>query len=521
MAEFYLSEPFLFHKKLLTPPHKQAFLRDFHSRGLDWACRGKRKKLILWPRGHLKSTIFTQGETCRHAIATPDSRTLINGATHDLARNFLTAIRGYLQDPRITDLYGHIVPNSKSPKIFKNNDTELTLLTRRDLSIKEPTITVGSLDKTKTSQHYDRIIHDDLVTRENIGSIEMMDKVWRLWQDSLDLLEPGGEMWTIGTRWGPHELYGRIMSDYCDARCVETLRESGFMVHRQGCSCDFDVTLLELKDKHGNFIFDSKFNEDIAQELLRQKGRQEFALQYLNCPTDDSNVRFKHDFVTRALLAPEEINKRRGSLVWYMAVDPAESLEARSSLTAAVGVGVDHSTGIWYVDYAKGARVDTAGFVDLIFSARRQVNPSRFGMEMTTRKALEYVLKDKMASQGDFFTIEPLQPQLGRTPNAKRIRIERLVPMFEFGRIFVNSELKDLIDALYTFPSSSSWDLLDALSYVMDMVPKGLGSSVKPEPPKIFTQNGSYSYAVRRAKSGIRSRFRTRSILPAARAFPR
>jgi phage terminase large subunit-like protein len=501
-AEFYLSSPFLFHRDLLAPPEKKEMLRKFHEEGLEFVESGKyKKKLILWPRGHLKSTIFTQGEVLRRLLKQPNLRVLINSSTESTGKSFLKAIKGYLMDPRIVFLYGNLLPNPKSGKQFSNNDSELTLLSRNNFTLKEPSIAIGGIDKTKTSQHYDLIIHDDLIVRENVGSFEVMDRVYTVWQDSLDLLEPGGDLWVIGTRWHPLDLYGRILTDFCDKRCLEN-----DYTHVLNCTCKFDVSILEIKDKDGKYIFDSKFDESIAQELLQLKGRLEFSSQYLNNPADPGNVWFNHPHIKASETSPEEINKLRASLVWYMAVDPAESVERRSSYTACVGVGVDHSTGIWYVDYAKQARVETPEFINLVFEARKRIHPHRFGMEVSTRKALGYCLKDSMAKRGDFFIIEELKPMLGNTPEAKKTRIKRLIPLFEFGRIKINSTLSDLLAILYTLPAATTWDLVDALSYIMDMVPQGLGSQSKPvELPKQFIQNGGYSYAIRRTNSRIRS----------------
>lgn len=500
-AEFLLSEPFLFHKELLCPPEKRSYLRSFHEEGLRFiGTRHLPKKLILWPRGHLKSTVFTQGETTRRAIANPNIRILINSSTWEMSKSFLVAIKGYLADPRITRLYGHLLPNSKSGKQFRNNDTELTLLSRTDFTLKEPTFTVAGLDKTKTSQHYDLIIHDDIVVRENVGSFEVMDRVWKVWQDSFDLLEPGGELWSIGTRWHPLDVYGRIISDYCDTDCVRN-----DFTHKPHCTCDFDVSIMQLRAHDGSYIFDSKFDDKIADQLLRLKGRMEFAAQYNNNPADPGAVWFAHPHIRRAEIEPGEIEAIRDKLVWYMAIDPAESLEKRSSYTACVGVGVDHTTGIWYVDFAKQARVDTPAFLDLVFASRKMVKPHRFGMEFATRKSLEYTVKDQMAQRGDFFTIEELKPMLGHTPHAKEVRIRRLLPLFEFGRIRINKNLQDLLNILYTIPASPTWDLVDALSYIMDMVPQGLGASTaRPEamPVPILAHKG-FSYAVRRNKQRI------------------
>lgn len=499
-AKGLLEQPWLFQRDMLCLPSKKGLLRPFHKRGLEWLYQGnKRLKLVLWPRGHLKSTIYTQGETVRHCLLNPNKRVFIESSTEPLAKTFLSAIKGHFADKRIVDAFGNLVPDSKAGKLFKNNDMELTLLSRTDHNLKEPTISVAGLETKTTSQHYDLIFCDDLVCRENVGTFEAMDKVWLKWQGLLDLLEPDGLMVVIGTRWHPLDLYGRILSDYVDPRCFRE-HESQETEHVDNCKCHFDVSVLTLRDEKGDYIFDSKFDDAQAKLLLEVKGQREFSAQYENNPLSEANLWFDPEYIRRSLIPASEINKLRSSLVWYMMVDPAESEERRSSYTSIVCCGVDHRTGVIYVDYAKQLRVNTEGFIDAVFRAHELCSPHFFGMEKKTRKALEYVLKDKMAQHKRFFTIADLEPMLGNTPNAKEVRIKGLQPLFEHGRIFINEELVDLVKIMQTIPSCTTYDLPDALSYVLQMIPKGLGAgNTAPDnrPVKVL-QNKGITYAVSR-----------------------
>lgn len=468
-ANFYLQHPYLFHKHVLCPPNLQHNLAKIHEEGLEWLQTGKRKKLILWPRKHLKSTIFTQGESLRKALVDPDIRILISNAKWDNAKRFLGAIKGYLRDPRFIELYGDLLPGPNS-KYHRNNDAELTLLSRRNLGLREPTFSTTGLDAAQTSQHYDLIIHDDLVVRQNVGTVDMIEKVITYYKDSLDLLDPQRELWILGTRWHPLDMYGWIIESFCDPRCVDNEFN-----HVDKCKCDFDVTMKEIKEA-GEYIFPTMFNDEEADELLRQKGRYEFAAQYLNNPTDPSVCWFRQGDIEAAKVPAREIQDLRPSLLWYVAVDPAESVDKRACLSAAVAVGVDQTTGIWYVDRADGLRVETRGFIDLCFGTARSYPYATFGLESHTKKALEFALKDAMAREGFYFSITELKPQKAWAgSNMKEARIKRLQPMFEHGRIKIREDLEDLIQALVTIPAARSWDIVDALAYIIDLVPPGMG----------------------------------------------
>jgi hypothetical protein len=446
------------------------------------------------------TSLFTQGDSLRESLVDPNIRILINSAGIDLSRKMLTAIRGHLGREDFQEIYGSLVPGSSSSKEYKNNRDELTLLNRTNLSLREATFTCSGLEASKTSQHYDLIFHDDLVNRENVSSYEMMDKVWKIWQDSLDLLEPDGRMIVIGTRWSPQDLYGRILKDYVDQRCFDGQTTH----HVAGCKCLFDVSILILRDDKGNYIFDSKFDDAVVDSLKTIKGIREFSSQYENNPSSPEGSWFGEvDIENTALISPAEIEAIRHKLIWYMIVDPAESIERRSSFTAVVGVGVDPETGMIYVDMARQERVDTAGFITLIFDCHKKLKPHYFYIEKNTRKALEYVLKDKMSTFNHHFTIQEVNPILGKTSHAKETRVRSLVPLFESGRIKINSTLHDLISILSTIPAANSWDLADVLSYILQVAPKGLGGElVTPDArPAKVVQNKGLSYVTRRNRA--------------------
>lgn len=486
-ALFYIDNPWLFYRNLLCRPDWRQNLAPLHKEVMEFLNSGRRKKLVELPRGHLKTSLVT-GELTRRLIKTPNIRILLSNAIIDNAKTFLGQIKGYLSRPDIVRLYGNLLPPPNA-KFYANNAQELTSLARTDLALKEPSISVAGIDSSETSQHYDLIVHDDLVTRENISSNEQIEKVLKRYKDSIPLLEPDGAIWIIGTRWHPNDLYGWLEDSQVDYHCKEN-----DYVHVPNCTCYFDVMYRQLKE-NGEYIFPAKFNDAIAAELLVDMGRADFYAQYYNNPSDPAAAWFPHDKIDKCTFDGSELNALdeqgkpfRDKLIWYMTVDPAESESHRAAYTAVVAFGVDPTTGIWYVDYARQAKVDTHGFVQLIFDSYARYKPHKFGMELHSHKSLGYVLKDRMGQTGTYFTINELKPILkGGGDFHKQLRIKRLVPLFEHGRIKVNKALKDLLEQLYTIPSSRSVDLCDALSYGMDMIPQGIGSQRTVNLPKRYS----------------------------------
>jgi len=168
-----------------------------------------RNKLLLIPRGHLKSSIVTVGWSIQQVLINPNTRILLTNAVWDLSRKFLREITGLLQDKSpLSDIFGQF--NGKGSKFTED---EITISQRTIGTVKEPTIQTGGVEKAVTGAHFDIIIHDDLVEENNIGTPEQIQKIIRFRQNCLDLLDPGGIELIIGTRWAMGDLYGFLIEN--------------------------------------------------------------------------------------------------------------------------------------------------------------------------------------------------------------------------------------------------------------------------------------------------------------------
>lgn len=165
------------------------------------------QKLILMPRGHLKTSIITVGWTIQQMLRNPNIRILINNAVWDNARKILNQISEYLTyKSALPMIFGQF----KSPRCRWTQD-EIEIDQKTSGTGKEATITTGGIETARTGLHFDLIIHDDLVERNNVGTKEQIQKVITFYRDSLDLLDPGGTMVVVGTRWALGDLYGHIL----------------------------------------------------------------------------------------------------------------------------------------------------------------------------------------------------------------------------------------------------------------------------------------------------------------------
>src|SRR3972149_386581 len=121
----------------------------------------KKNKLLLIPRGHLKSTFVTVGRTCQAICNNPMVRILIVNATYSLATSFLKEIKYNLQNSEwIKMYYGDLAsdPLEWSRNTIMLNRARISKERGLQPKGKEPTVTAMGLESNMTSQHYDIII---------------------------------------------------------------------------------------------------------------------------------------------------------------------------------------------------------------------------------------------------------------------------------------------------------------------------------------------------------------------------
>lgn len=172
-----------------------------------WKSKEAELLLLLAPRGSLKSSIVTCNWVIQRILNNPNIRALITNEKEDNAKKFLGIIREHFENNQMLRyVYGDFTSKEK-----KWTEYEFTVGNRTKGGIREPTVMIGSIDKSPVSLHQDLIIEDDLQSRLNIQTKDQIDKVWQYHKDLLSLLEPGGKRIVIGTRWDFGDIYSRII----------------------------------------------------------------------------------------------------------------------------------------------------------------------------------------------------------------------------------------------------------------------------------------------------------------------
>lgn len=166
---------------------------------------GKRK-LILIPRNHLKSTVVTTVWSIQQILNNPNIRICINNAKYDTAREFVATIASHLDyNSKLSKIFGDF----RAARITWNRDS--FTIAQRTLVRAQPTVMAASIDSILNGKHFDLIINDDLVEPGNVKTKDQIQKVIDFHRDCFNQIDKGGTIVDIGTRWAAQDLYGVLL----------------------------------------------------------------------------------------------------------------------------------------------------------------------------------------------------------------------------------------------------------------------------------------------------------------------
>lgn len=422
----------LFHKKLC-----HFVTDDIH-----------KKKLILIPRGHLKSTLITIGYPVQRIVKDPNVRVLILNATWQMAVDFLTEIKRHLtQNEYLLELFGNVAVNP--PEWAADRIT----LNRTDMNIKGPTVWATGIESNLTGSHPDLIIMDDLMNRDNINTRDQIEKIILRYKDALDLLEPGGQLIVIGTRWIEGDLYSWLMD-----RELGIYKSYDVMIERAYTGDLISGTEFQA-------LWPEKFTRQELMTRQREKGWYEFSAQYLNDPVPVEDADFKREWFQ--YFDREEM---RGKEMRTIAtVDPAISLEKDADFTGIAVTGIDQFANLFIKDIVR-KRMKPNEIINAIFYLDEMWHPQLWVIEtIAYQKALAYALRDEMQRRRRFLPIQ----EINQHERSKDQRIRGMQPVYMNKKVFHpknHALVPYLEEELLHFPRGRHDDMIDALSMAFDFL---------------------------------------------------
>jgi len=431
---------------------------SIHEEWEVWHKKSKKKfKLLLVPRGHLKSTFWTISYALRRIAQDNNIRILIANATFGNAKNFTSTIRRHIEgNQTFRNLYGSL-DRDKEGKRISDDWSQVSFTIKRTKNMPEPTVYAAGVGGNVVSQHYDLILWDDLVNDKNVTTMEMIQQMITWWQNSLSLLESDGEGIMIGTRWDFNDLYSHVMEHFSD---------------------DFDIFVHSCYNKDGSVYFPEKFSYEELNRLKKLQRTYIFSCQYLNDPTDDENSPFARKYRKWWKGEPEHGNI-------YITCDPSTGL-GKDYSGIIVNAVTQHND--WFILDEIKKKLKIEELIEILWNLRNRYrkNFKRMAIEKDLyHSMIEKGLRELMRIHNDFFSVEEVPAPRDKSKQAK---IMALQPRYEAGTIFFHPKRHDLEYEMDRFPNmaSESYDLLDALWMQNEIAKPAEIKNVKKTPRNSF-----------------------------------
>jgi len=398
----------------------------------------------------------------------PEQTFVILSHTRPIAKAFLSQIKIELeQNEQLKSLFPDILyadPEKESIRWTLDDG----IIVKRKGNPRESTLAAfGLVDSMPTGHHYSKIIYDDVVTEKAITTPDMIEKVQR----ALDLSINIGATRPVRFR--------MIGTPYAVGDPYDVSMERGFAKPRIRPAIVEGQSLL--------------WDEDGVAQLKQSMSPRMFALQILMDRKQASEERgFRQEWLKHWTIKP---NIR--SLNRYIFVDPGGKGEESSSYTAVVVVGLGPDKHIYVLDMLKD-RLSLVDRIGAVFEMHRKYEPLTTFYERYSMQSDIESIRMRQSTENYHFNIE----EVGALSNklSKERRIEMIQPEFSGGLILLpplgsikrkmhDGKEVDMVEnfiqrEFLPFPFSREADFLDALSRIKDdrvrgvlVYPRAYGSS--------------------------------------------
>ena len=315
-----------------------------HKDMLRYFCNDDDSQLILWPRGHQKSTLLAFW-CAWWVVKHPDTSILYASATAELAELQLGLIKQILESKFVKKYWPELYPEA-SEFIWRNNAITTGHWKRSIEGMRDYTVKAVGVGGTITGQHYDVILLDDLVEEKNSEGKTERGKVSRWFSFLTSIINDAGITKAVGTRYHPKDLYDEMMSME-----EEIFDEVGTVIAVKKV---FTVS-AEVVETDGQFLWPRQQRHDgrwfgfDLQILAKKKAKYSknpgaYYSQYYNDPTDPETKRIKaFNYYKKEKLqyTGYRWTYEGRPLNVVAAIDFAATITKRAAYTAIVVIGID------------------------------------------------------------------------------------------------------------------------------------------------------------------------------------
>ncbi len=336
----------------------QLHLGHCHHDLLKFLMQDNDRQLVIWPRGHLKSTILAY-TAAHHIVNNPETTVVYLSATADLAEKQTGLIKNILDSPVVHKYWPELLPEEAGKReLWRTSEFNVGHWKREEEVIRDPTLKAAGITGNITGFHAELLCLDDLVTGDNSDTKTNRTEIKGKYSYLSSILNAGGTIKAVGTRYHPDDLYGEMIS-----MTSEIYNNIGDVI---GSTQAYTVT-QEVVETDGEFLWPRSMRKDgkwfgfNKTELSKKKtdylDKSKFFAQYYNDPSDPENRRVENfNYYERENIVPYGTTWMHGDknrLNIYAAIDFAATVTKRADYTAIVVIGVDAAHNIYVLDIAR------------------------------------------------------------------------------------------------------------------------------------------------------------------------
>jgi predicted phage terminase large subunit-like protein len=429
---------------------------------------GTRRRLILDPRGFLKTTLNVITHSIQWILNYPNVAILIVHASGEKAEEVLQEIKAHFQsNPAFRYFFPEYCP--RGSRGDWGTRQYFTTPARNQIR-KEPTVSVGAIEKAMAGSHYHVIKFTDVVDLSNVGTKAQLDKVIYTFGMFRNLLiSPRHWIDVEGTRYDFHDLYGRIIDN--------RFKDSQWQIMVRGVyKKDIPDPKFTPEELDAPYLLDAQGRRISwwpkrfpTEELERERtdpttGEYVFASQKLNNPVDLSEEK---PFPLNKLTWIEEEALKRVPMSYYTTtVDTADTVGEKSNYSCLTTCGWDRMGRCYVVDIRLGKFLPDE-IVSQMFNIQQKYKPRCIRVEET---AFVRGLWPSVGRMRDLSGIFPVFDFIKRdNVTAKQERILSIQPWYKAGEIRFSAGLPEfvkerLVQELSRFPKTTHDDILDTLA---------------------------------------------------------
>lgn len=415
----------------------------------------KLRRLWLFARGHLKSTLFTVADSIRITLVDPvEARTLIVNEIERTAADFLTEIKNHWeQNALLRQLFPELVPKRLSGPGITWSGTEALLPVEGRIA-KEPHWRALGVGGGVTGLHFHRIKCDDLIGFEAAHSPTVMQRTvnWNgnitslLVDQNVDVID-----W-IGTRWSRNDLYQQMMLAYGSKLAVYTRAaiENGQIIFPAKHTAD---EYQYLQDNFPMIWFAQYENNPLAG------GKQDLPAGNIKTyyfSLDGQHVYYRLENGEDQVWHIDQLDK-------VLTADPNSGAPDAPDTAAICVTGVSPKNEV-FVLHSDSSRWTPTEFVDEIYKVAKRWRIRRVGIEKAGQQNTQHYFEIKAKDEQYYVQVEPLTPKNRHKPERIRGNIQ---PILNSGRLFCLTGQTVLRTQIGEFPENTGdiVDELDALAY--------------------------------------------------------